>query len=99
MVLLDLLHRGAEVGYVCTSEGVEVDFHARFPAGRCELIQVCSDLSDGSTRQRELRALQEALTEPIAAAARVITFDRLLPAGEWPGAARWSPAVDWLLEA
>ena len=101
VVLLELLRRGAEVGYVRTAEGCEVDFHACFPDGRRELIQVCADLSEASTRRRELRALQQALAEPIGAgaSARVIALDRLPPSGEWPEAVRWSSALQWLLEA
>ena len=99
-VLLELLRRGAEVGYVRTAEGCEVDFHARFPDGRRELIQVCAHLSDAGTRQRELRAVQQALAEPIGegATARVITLDRRPPVGEWPEAVGWGPALEWLLE-
>ena len=68
VVLLELLRQGAEVGYLRTSDGFEVDFHARFPDGR-----------------RELRALQQALQEPIGATAqaRVISLDRMQPSGEW----------------
>ena len=101
VVLLELLRQGAEVGYLRTSDGFEVDFHARFPDGRRELIQVCADLSDGATRQRELRALQQALQEPIGAGAqsRVISLDRVPPSGEWPDAVIWSSALEWLLQA
>ena len=101
VVLLELLRQGAEVGYLRTSDGFEVDFHARFPDGRRELIQVCADLSDGATGRRELRALEQALQEPIGAIARarVISLDRLQPAGEWPEAVIWSSALEWLLQA
>ena len=101
VVLLELLRQGAEVGYVRTSDGFEVDFHARFPDGRRELIQVCADLSDGATRRRELRALEQALQEPIGAIARarVISLDRGQPCGEWPKAVIWSSALEWLLQA
>jgi predicted AAA+ superfamily ATPase len=88
VVLLEPLRQGAEVGYLPTNDGFEVDFHARFSDGRHQLIQVCADLSDGATRQRELRVLQQALQEPIGAAAqsRVISLDRHQPTGEWPEA-------------
>ncbi len=101
VVLLELLRQGAEVGYLRTSDGFEVDFHARFPDGRRELIQVCADLSDSATRRRELRALQQALVEPIGAGAqaRVISLDRGQPTGEWPETVIWSSALEWLLQA
>ncbi|MFO7629551.1 MAG: ATP-binding protein [Prochlorococcaceae cyanobacterium] len=100
VVLLELLRRGAEVGYLRTSEGFEVDFHARFPDGQRELIQVCADLSEPATRQRELRALLEALQEApgSGATARLISLSSRPPAGEWPEAVGWSPAVEWLLQ-
>ncbi len=100
VVLLELLRRGAEVGYLRTADGFEVDFHARFADGRRELIQVCADLRDAATRRRELRALEQARQEPIGAGAqaRVISLDRLQPAGEWPNTVIWSPALEWLLQ-
>ena len=75
------LRRGAEVGYLRTSGGFEVDFHAHFPDGQRTLIQVCADLSEPTTRQWELRALVEALEEPGAREARaiVISLDRRAP--------------------
>jgi predicted AAA+ superfamily ATPase len=100
VVLLELLRRGAEVGYLRNSSGTEVDFQARFPNGRRELIQVCADLSDPATRQRELRALLEAMEEPSGQGAqpRLISLERRRPHGEWPEPVAWSNAVEWLLE-
>lgn len=53
-----------------------------------------------ATRQRELRALLEALEEPGARGARaiVISLDRRAPTGEWPETVAWNNAVEWLLE-
>jgi predicted AAA+ superfamily ATPase len=101
VVLLELLRRGAEVGYLRTADGFEVDFHARFADGRRELIQVCADLRDAATRRRELRALEQARQEPIGAGAqaRVISLDQRQPTGEWPGTVIWSSALEWLLQA
>ena len=39
----ELERRGAEVGYVKTRRGLEVDFLARHAAGGEELVQVCAD--------------------------------------------------------
>lgn len=99
-VLLELRRRGAEVGYLRTSGGFEVDVLARFPDGRRELIQVCADLSDHATRQRELRALLEAMEEAPGqgAQARLITLDSKPPQGDWPESVAWTNALEWLLE-
>jgi predicted AAA+ superfamily ATPase len=70
-VLNELEARGAEVGYVKTADGLEVDFLARRPAAGEELIQVCADVSSPETRTRELRALAAAAAEhPLTAGTR-----------------------------
>ncbi len=56
----ELERRGAELAYVRTSGGLEVDFLARFRDGREELVQVCADASAEETLARELRALAAA---------------------------------------
>jgi predicted AAA+ superfamily ATPase len=76
VVLLELERRKAEVGYVKTTSGFEVDFHARFPDGTEELLQVCADLSAEETRERELRALKEAAQEYTSARKRLLLLDR-----------------------
>ena len=53
VVLNELERRGAEVGYVKTGTGLEVDFLVRYPAAGEELIQVCADLSTSEARSRE----------------------------------------------
>jgi uncharacterized protein len=60
MVQSELQRRGARLAYVKTKRGFEVDFLARYPNGDEQLIQVCADLSEASTRERELRALADA---------------------------------------
>jgi len=75
VVLVELERRKAEVGYVKTVSGYEVDFHARFPDGNEELIQVCTDISSYETREREVRALREALEEYPRAHQRLLLLD------------------------
>lgn len=75
VVYLELERRGAEVGYVRTASGYEVDFYARYPTGETELIQVCADWSDTETREREVRALQEAQVEFPEARACILTLN------------------------
>ncbi len=59
-ILLELERRRAEVHYVKTAEGYEVDFLARYPSGEQELIQVCASAGQADTANRELRALADA---------------------------------------
>ena len=84
-MLLGLRRRGADVGYLRTSSGCEVDVLARFPDGWRNLVQVGADLSDPATCQRELRAV-------------LVSLDRRGPKGDWPETLTWNNAVKWLLE-
>jgi len=63
-ILTEIERRKADIGYVKTDEGHEIDFLARYPARGAELIQVCSDISNEATLKRELRALREARDIP-----------------------------------
>ena len=98
VVLHELDRRKAEVGYVRTRQGFEVDFHARFADGREELIQVCAVLESADTLSRELRALEDAGAEYPRAKRRVLTltFD-LFPAAA-PRGMIVQPAWEWLLD-
>ncbi len=53
----ELQRRQAEVAYVKTAGGNELDFLARYPDGTGQLIQVCTSVDDPETRDREVRAL------------------------------------------
>lgn len=95
-VLLELDRRGAEVSYVHTPEGREVDFLARYPTGKEELIQVCASLDDPDTRERELRALIEAASHYPRATRRLIALD--IPATlDIPPGIELHRAADWVL--
>jgi hypothetical protein len=98
-VLNELERRGAEVGYVKTKDGLEVDFLARRPAAGEELIQACADLSSPETRARELRALTAAAKDHPRATRRLLVLDR--DARERAGASGIEvlPAYEWLLAA
>lgn len=95
-VLLELERRGAEVAYVLTPRGYEVDFLARFPDGCEALVQVCASLDDPATRDREWRALDDAAALYPRAARQVVALD--IPAVlEAPAGIEVHPAADWLL--
>ena len=96
-VLNELEARGAEVGYVKTADGLEVDFLARRPAAGEELIQVCADVSSAETRARELRALAAAAAEHPRATRRLLVLDRDALAQSNTSAVDVQPAYEWLL--
>ena len=96
-VFLELERRGCETGYVRTREGYEVDFLARVPEGDAALIQVCADVSDPATYEREVRALAAAAAEYRGAMPLLLTFETLPPRSPLPKPLRWQPAIAWLL--
>ncbi len=99
VVLNELDRRGAEVGYVKTSEGLEVDFLARYRVAGEELIQVCADLSSAETLERELRALRAATKEHPRAVRRLLALDRDALSGVGAQGVEAQPAYEWLLTA
>lgn len=63
LVYTALRRKTAEISYVKTKSGKEVDFIVRFPDRRRMLIQVCESTVDRQTRTREISALAEAMSE------------------------------------
>ena len=75
VVFNELRRRGADVAYVKTKGDLEVDFLARYPGGREELIQVCVDPSEPTTLGRELAALDAAGIEHPRAVRQLIVME------------------------
>lgn len=98
VVYNELERRGAEVAYVKTASGFEVDFLARTAAGPQQLVQVCADLSQESTRRRELRALEEAGREFPDAQHLLLVADGESARALEPAGVRVLPVYEWLLE-
>ena len=96
-VLLELERRGCEVDYVRTRDGYEVDFFARTPEGGATLIQVCADVSDPATYEREVRSLAAAASEYRRSTPLLLTFETLPLRSPLPKPLRWQPAIAWLL--
>ena len=96
-VLVELERRGCEVAYVRTREGFEVDFLAHFPEGDWLLLQVCPDLTDAATREREVRALLSATADYPDATPLLISLDAIPPQPDLPAPLRWQSAAAWLL--
>lgn len=98
-VFNELERRRAEVGYVKTESGREVDFCVRYPGAGTELVQVCADLSAADTLERELRAFAEAAREHPRAAQRLLVLDRGAALRVKAGPVDAQPAYEWLLTA
>jgi hypothetical protein len=99
VVLHELERRGAEVGYVKTDEGLEVDFLARHRAAGDQLIQVCADVTARPTLERELRALDSAARTHPKARRHLLVLDRDSQVHvEAPGV-EVQPAWEWLLRS
>lgn len=97
VVLLELERRRAEVSYVKTQQGFEIDFLARYPSGEEELIQVCADVAAPDTANREVRALVEAGGQFPQARKRLLTLTRDGLPREAPADILAQPAYVWLL--
>ena len=95
-VMLELERRGAELAYVRNPDKSEVDFLARYPDGRQDLIQVAASIEDADARDREVRALLAAHEDHPSGDLHLITLDLSPPADLPPGVA-WHWAAGWLL--
>lgn len=74
LVYLELRRRNQTIEYYKTFGGYEVDFFVTDHSGRESLIQVSAEMKNPATRQRELRALVEAMKECRATHATVVTL-------------------------
>ncbi|MCP5535231.1 MAG: ATP-binding protein [Akkermansiaceae bacterium] len=96
-VFIELQRRGAEVSYVKTTRGYEVDFLARIPDGSEALIQVCQSIDDAATRAREVRALQDAAVDHPQASLLLLILETSLPYPEIPAGTQLMTAWQWML--
>jgi hypothetical protein len=96
-VLVELERRRAEVTYVRTAQGHEVDFLARYPEGGQELIQVCAEAREPATAEREFRALAEAGKTFPKARRLLLTLTHDGRPAEVPKGVTVQPAYEWLL--
>ena len=79
-----------------TQNGFEVDFLARCPEGRLELIQVCANLDASATREREIRALLDAKNDHRQASLHLISLEQA-SIRDLPSAITMHSASSWLL--
>lgn len=95
-VRIELERRRMEVSYVRTRNGYEVDFLARRAGERPALIQVCADLDERDTREREVRTLNSAAMEHPGASLHLVTLTPESARGI-PEEVRVHHAAVWLL--
>lgn len=88
LVYLKLHREGFQVHYYVTQSGNEVDFSFTHQ-GSTFLIQVCWSLDTIETREREIRAIKEALTEQKAAKAMFVTWNDESTADSVPVVTLW----------
>lgn len=98
MVFIHLRRKNEEIFYYKTKKGNEVDFILKDNEGQLVLIQVCESLIHPETRQREIKALEEAMTELELTSSTIVTKNE---SGEIPvngGSIFLKPAWRFLLE-
>ncbi len=97
-VFIELLRRGYQVHYLRTQGGHEVDFHAVDPAGDVLLIQVCADLSQPVTLEREIRSLSDASLYNFEAKRLLLTLSSPSSDIVFPEGITVMPSLQWLLQ-
>jgi len=75
LVAVELYRRGIEFYSYKTASGKEVDFLLRETGKEDQLIQVCYDLSNAKTRQREMQALYATGIELKHSHGCILTWD------------------------
>jgi predicted AAA+ superfamily ATPase len=95
----ELRRRGAEVAYVKTGDGLEVDFLSRDADGGLSLIQVCAGFDDPDTLAREVRALEAAAAEHHADRLLILTAESRVRFPSVAAPLQVLPAWQWMLES
>ena len=80
IVFLDLKRLGCTLNYYLTKERYEIDFLAQTPRGHKKFFQVCWNIDDPNTLEREERALDAGMKE-LKITGEVITLDSYLRDG------------------
>jgi hypothetical protein len=76
MVFMQLRRNKYQIEYVNTTKGLETDFFARsLVTNKVKLIQVCWQMSDQKTFDREYRGLQSAMEELSIHSGTIVTWD------------------------
>lgn len=98
IVYLSLLKKNEDVYYWQDNHGYEVDFLVRNKNQVTDLIQVCYDISDKSTKKREINALLRAMKMFKLDKGLILTFDTKDEVTENSKTIIYKPIWLWLLE-
>jgi len=99
LVFLQLLRSNCEIYYWQDDKGLEVDFVIKEGLKANRMIQVCSDISDGDTRAREVNGLISGLVYFNLPEGTVITSDLFAEEKVDGKKIRYLPLWYWLLES
>ena len=93
LVFMHMRRKSCNVEYVNTKDGYEADFLVRNETGDdVQLVQVCWDMSNKKTFERELRGLKSAMSELSIHSGTIVTWDddtllddeiKVLPVWKW----------------
>lgn len=99
MAFLHILRYGSEVYYWQNQKGLEVDFVIKEDLDAIRLMQVCSDLSNPETKEREISGLLAGMKNFRIKEGTIITADVFGEEKVDGGVIRYVPLWYWLLEA
>jgi len=99
LVFIHLLHSGSEIYYWQDPKGLEVDFVTKEGLEPTRLIQVCSDISDPETKERELNGLLAGMKNFRMQEGTIITADVFGEEKIDGRRVRYVPLWYWLLES
>jgi len=97
-VFTELQRRLADITYVKTPAGFEVDFLARYPDGTEDLVQVCASIDNPETLGRATRSLENASEQYPNARQLILTLESRLPFPAVPPPIQTLPAWQWMLD-
>ncbi|WP_164997823.1 ATP-binding protein [Methanolobus psychrotolerans] len=98
IVFIQLLRSGQEIYYWQDPKGLEVDFVTKQGLDPTQLIQVCSDLSDPETKEREVNGLLAGMKNFRMQEGTIITSDDFGEETVEGKKVKYVPLWWWLLE-
>lgn len=99
LVFLELKRRGKDIYYYRTKNNLEIDFLLRTGRKAAELIQVVQDFNHPKTREREIKALFQALKELKLKQGLILSEEQEEIIKQEKKIIKIKPIYKWLLES